>query len=89
MALKNLNVRVDEDLKEQADCLFSELGMSMSTAINMFLRSAVRSSGFPCDLHLEPIPNKETQKAIEDMENGIGISKTFNSINELMEDLDA
>ena len=42
--MKSVNVtfRVDEELKMQADALFSELGMSLSTAFNIFLRQSVR-----------------------------------------------
>jgi len=89
MVTKNLNVRVDEDLKKQADAIFSALGMTMSTAITMFLKSTVRYSGFPCDLHLDVPPNAETLKAIEDTEKGIGLSKGFDSVHALMEDLNA
>ena len=48
----NLNVRVDEDLKRQAEYIFTELGMSLSTATNLFLRSAVRYGGIPFDLKI-------------------------------------
>ena len=51
----NLNVRVNEDLKRQAESIFNELGMNLSTAMNLFLRSAVRCGGIPFDLRL---PNK-------------------------------
>ena len=40
MATTNINVRVDENLKKDADELFSDLGLNMSTAITMFLKSA-------------------------------------------------
>ena len=43
MATTNINVRVDENLKKDADELFSDLGLNMSTAITMFLKSAVNN----------------------------------------------
>ncbi|HOO63286.1 MAG TPA: type II toxin-antitoxin system RelB/DinJ family antitoxin [Synergistaceae bacterium] len=89
MVTKNLNVRVDEDLKKQADAIFSALGMSMSTAVTMFLKSTVRCKGFPCDLRLGLPPNAETLQAMEDTEKGLGLSRTFDSVEELMEDLNA
>jgi len=52
----NLNVRVDEDLKRQAESIFSELGMNLSTAMNLFLRSAVRYGGIPFDLKVTGKP---------------------------------
>ena len=53
MATTNLNIRTDKDVKEQADRIFSELGLNMTTAINMFLRTAIRENGIPFSLKLE------------------------------------
>ena len=48
----NINVRVDEDLKRQAESIFTELGLNLSTAMNLFLRCAVRYGGIPFDLKI-------------------------------------
>lgn len=48
----NVNVRVDEDIKWQAEFIFGKLGMNLSTAMNMFLFSAVRFGGIPFELKL-------------------------------------
>ncbi len=50
MATTNINVRVDSELKSQAESLFSDLGMNMSTAIIMFLKSAVNHDGLPFEV---------------------------------------
>lgn len=84
----NLNIRIDEDLKRQADAIFSELGLNMSTAINMFLRYSVRYGGIPFELRVEK-PNAETLAAIDDVNNNRNMSKTFASVDDLMEDLNA
>ena len=42
-----MNIRVDKNLKEQATELYNDLGLSLSSAINMFLRQSVRENGFP------------------------------------------
>ena len=84
----NLNIRVDEELKRKAEAIFSELGLSMSTAMNIFLRYSVRYGGIPFDLRIEN-PNAETLSAIDDVNNNRNMSKTFESISELMEDLNA
>ena len=47
MATTNLNVRVDENLKKTADTLLNELGLNMSTAINIYLKQIVRENGIP------------------------------------------
>ncbi len=84
----NLNIRIDEELKRQADAIFSELGLNMSTAINMFLRYSVRYGGIPFELRVEK-PNAETLAAIDDVNNNRNMSKTFTSVDDLMGDLNA
>ena len=49
----NLNIRVDEKLKRRAESIFNELGMNLTTALNLFLRSSVRYGGIPLELRLE------------------------------------
>ena len=43
----NINIRMDADLKAQADQLFADLGLNMTTAVNMFVRQAIRQQGIP------------------------------------------
>lgn len=64
MATTNLNIRTDKEIKEAAEKIYSELGLNMTTAINMFLRASIRESGLPFDVKLN-VPNAETIKAIE------------------------
>lgn len=84
----NLNIRVDEELKRKAEAIFAELGLNMSTAMNIFLRYSVRYGGIPFDLRIEQ-PNAETLAAIDDVNNNRNMSKTFDSVSSLMEDLNA
>lgn len=84
----NLNIRVDEELKRKAEAIFAELGLNMSTAMNIFLRYSVRYGGIPFDLRIEK-PNAETLAAIDDINNNRNMSKTFDSVSALMEDLNA
>ena len=65
MATTNLNIRIDKEIKEAAEKIYSSLGLNMTTAINMFLRASIRESGIPFDLKLN-VPNDETIKAIEE-----------------------
>lgn len=65
MATTNLNIRTDKDVKEQADKIFAELGLNMTTAINMFLRTTIREHGIPFALKLD-VPNDVTVAAIEE-----------------------
>lgn len=84
----NINIRVDSDLKKKAEAIYSELGMNLSTAMNVFLRSSIRYGGIPFDLRLDAF-NAETLAAMDDANNGSGLSKPFESVSALMEDLNA
>ena len=86
----NLNVRVDANLKQESDKLFKDLGLNMSTAINMFLTKCVKTSGIPFMIE-EPKPTEgfnEALKELDYMEAHPEKYKTFNSVEELFEDLD-
>ena len=63
----NISIRMDADLKKQADVLFSELGMNLSTAFNIFVRQSLREGGIPFDITLGQ-PNKETAAALLEAE---------------------
>lgn len=65
MTTTNLNIRTDKDIKDQADEIFDELGLNMTTAINMFLRATIREHGIPFELKLDE-PNDTTAAAIEE-----------------------
>ena len=82
------NIKIDPALKEQAQDLFESLGMNLTTAVNIFLRQSVREQAIPFRIG-EPVPNAETLQAIRDARNGVGLSRGFTSVKELMEDLDA
>ncbi len=88
MAAVSTNIKIDPVLKRESQELFESLGLSLSSAINIFLRQSVREQAIPFRIG-NSIPNAETMKAIEDARNGIGLSRGFASVSELMEDLDA
>lgn len=49
----NISIRMDADLKAQADALFSELGMNLSTAFNIFVRQSLREGGIPFAIKMD------------------------------------
>ena len=63
MATTNLNIRTDKNIKDQAEEIFNELGLNMTTAVNIFLRTAIREHGIPFELKLD-VPNETTVAAI-------------------------
>ena len=80
----NLNIRTDKLIKEQAEAIFAELGLTMTTAVNMFLRKTIREHGIPFDLKLE-VPNDVTVAAIEEGKKMLDDPSTpgYNSIESL------
>jgi DNA-damage-inducible protein J len=64
MVTTNLNIRTDKDIKSAAEKIYNELGLNMTTAVNMFLRQTIRSNGIPFDLKLEP--DVSTKEAIKE-----------------------
>ena len=89
MASTNINVRVDTELKQSAEDLFKDLGLTMSAAITMFLRSAVSHDGIPFEVK-RITPNAETRAALEefdDMRKNPGSYKRYNSFDELIDEV--
>lgn len=88
MANININIRMDSDLKQQFEAFCNDVGMTMTTAFTVFAKKAVQEYRIPFEIGAE-VPNADTKKAIEDARKGIGMSKAFSSVEELMEDLNA
>ena len=83
----NFTVRLDSKLKQDAETLFNELGMTLSGAVNVFLRQAVRVQGIPFEIRKEQ-PNRTTLAA---MKEAIALAndpktKTYASVSEMMRD---
>ena len=88
MAQTNINMRIDEDLKKQFDKTCAELGLSMTSAFNLFARAVVRSGSIPFIVSVD-MPNKATMQAIDDVNNHRNLSKPYDNLEELFEDLNA
>lgn len=86
MAQTNVNIRMDETLKQQFDHLCNELGLNMSTAINIFAKTMVRQQKIPFEISLD-VPNAETLAAIDDVNHKRNLSRSSHSVAELMKDL--
>ncbi len=89
MATVQTQIRIEEDVKKQAVELFNQLGIDMSSAVNMFLRQAIMRGGLPFSVEI-PIFRPEV---IEAMEEAKQISrdpntKRYGSFAEALEDID-
>ena len=88
MAQATFSVRMDETLKKQFDSLCADFGMNATTAFNIFARTVVRERRIPFEISLN-VPNAETLAAIDDVNHERNLSRTFHSVADLMEDLNA
>ncbi|MDR0819050.1 MAG: type II toxin-antitoxin system RelB/DinJ family antitoxin [Oscillospiraceae bacterium] len=84
--MANVNIRIDETLKQKAESIFSELGLSMTTATTAFYKQVVRVGGIPFELKLDPFYSEVNQKFVQDsiaqLERGEG--KTFDDVNQVL-----
>lgn len=89
MATTNLNIRTDKDVKEKAEKIFNELGLNMTSAVNIFLRTAIRERGIPFELKLD-VPNEKTIAAIEEGRKMVSdpSSPRYSNIDELRDALE-
>ena len=91
MATVNMSIRMDTELKKQADAMLADMGLNMTTAMNMFLRQVVRQGKIPFEIATD-IPNTETlaaMKEVDDMINGKIPAKKYTSTDELFKDLES
>lgn len=85
----NMTIRMDKELKRQAEDLFDELGMNMTTALNVFLRQAVREQRIPFTISRD-VPNSATLEALAEvrrMKQNPQLGKTYADVDEMFEEL--
>lgn len=84
----NFSVRMDSEVKKQSEALFGELGMNLTTAINVFLRQSIRVGGFPFDVTVN-VPNALTRAAIQEAERIARDPnvKRYSDVEEALEEL--
>lgn len=89
MSSVSMNVRMDKNIKEQAQKLFSEFGLDMTTAINIFLRQSIREQKIPFEVRMNT-PNKETLEALEEvrkMKLDPSKSDSYQDVDEMLREL--
>lgn len=82
-----LHIRVESDVKIKAEETLNDLGLSITEAVNVFLNQVILHDGIPFKIE-KPKYNKETIQAMEDVKSGKNLSKTFDSVDEMFEELD-
>ncbi len=89
MATKSITIRIDEELKNEAENLFDELGLNMTTAVTAFLKQSVRDQQLPLSFKLK-VPNAETLEAFYETEEILknpNKYKSYDSASKLHEDI--
>ncbi len=84
--MAQVNIRIDDALKERADILFNELGLNMTTAFNIFVRQTVRQGGIPFEITTNVDPFYSTsnmnvlRKSIKEADEGKFVTKTMEEL---------
>ncbi|MDR1000370.1 MAG: type II toxin-antitoxin system RelB/DinJ family antitoxin [Clostridiales bacterium] len=87
----NLNIRIDKELKEQAEVFFSELGLNMSSAFNIFVRQSLRQGKIPFELSIVPDPFYSSanmavlRRSIQEANEGKFVTKTLDELRSMEE----
>ncbi len=84
MAAISTNIKIDADLKQQAQALFADLGMNLSTAINIFLKQAVRERSIPFHVG-DPFYSKANQEYLARIVAEVESGKAKLASHELLE----
>ncbi|MBQ6617539.1 MAG: type II toxin-antitoxin system RelB/DinJ family antitoxin [Thermoguttaceae bacterium] len=79
--MANLQIRINDDLKTQADNLFASLGFDTSTAVRIFLTAAVENNGLPFEVRHKTIPDNIRQ-AVSDSRNRVNLNGPYNTAEE-------
>ena len=89
MASTTIAFRVKPEIKRRADILFSRLGMTTSTGMNVLLMQAIAHRGFPFPITLDAddeIPNETTRAAIDDLDANRNLSR-YASVDQMLKDV--
>ena len=88
MANATIQVRIDSDLKSETESVLQSMGLTLSTAIHLFCHQVINQRRIPFDIIAPEIPNAETRKVLDDALAGKNMSRAFDTVEEMWEDLD-
>ena len=80
----NINIRMDKDIKDRAELLFSEMGLNMTTAFNIFVRQTLRQGKIPFEIAADPFYSdgnmRVLRQSIQEAESGKFVVKTLDEL---------
>jgi len=83
MSNTSMNIRMDSEVKRQAQELFAQFGLDMTTAVNMFLRQSIRQRGIPFALQLDPFYSDANQERL--LQAAERMERTGGTVHDLIE----
>lgn len=83
--MAQISLRIDDDVKRNAERTLDDIGLSMSTAINIFLKTVVRENRIPFELSADPFYSKENMEEIERRVSNLRTGKTTLKEHDLIE----
>lgn len=89
MSTTNVNIRMDTDLKKKFEAFCSDVGITMTAAINIFAKRTVRENRIPFEVTGD-IPNSETREAIQEvqrMKADPTMGKTYTDVDQMMKEI--
>ena len=85
--MSQINVRVDDELKARVDSIFDELGINVSTAVNIFFKQVARENGIPFEMKLDPFYSESNmqalRKSIQQLDGRNVIVKTMEELEDM------
>lgn len=84
--MAQISLRVDDELKRDAEKILNDIGLSMSTAINIFLKTVVRENRIPFELSADPFYSKENMKELERRVHAVRSGESTLKEHELIEE---
>ena len=85
--MATIQIRVDDNIKEAADELFSSLGLDMPTAVRIFLSAALENNGIPFVVKRVRKPNAELLEAMDDVNLRRNLNGPFSSSEQALESM--
>ncbi|HBC93653.1 MAG TPA: type II toxin-antitoxin system antitoxin, RelB/DinJ family [Pelotomaculum sp.] len=90
MATTSVTIRMDENLKKQAETLFDEMGLNMTTAINIFAKAVVRQGKIPFEITAGPFLSEANQarirESLEQLKSGQVMVKTMEELETMADE---
>ena len=84
MATTSITIRMDEKLKKQAEILFEDMGLNMTTAFTMFTKAVVRQNKIPFEITADPFFSESNIRILEEriakIESGQSVPKEHDLI---------